>query len=136
MHIALTEDQERFRLECREYFESVITPEVRSKVGQIGGAGDEIKRLDRQMGADGWLGAGWPKEYGGRGFTPIEQFLCFDESMRAGAPINTLNTIGPPLMEFGSPEQKRLLPPAAAQRRAARSASGTPSPVPAPTSRR
>jgi alkylation response protein AidB-like acyl-CoA dehydrogenase len=39
------------------------------------------------MGADGWLGISWPKAYGGRGMTPIEQFIFFDESMRAGAPV-------------------------------------------------
>ena len=38
------------------------------------------------MAADGWLGIGWPKEYGGQGREPIEQFIFFDESMRAGRP--------------------------------------------------
>ena len=36
------------------------------------------------MGADGWLGIGWPKEYGGQGRSPIEQFIFFDEAQRAG----------------------------------------------------
>ena len=40
----------------------------------------------RQMGTDGWLGVGWPKEYGGRGFGPMEQFVFYDEAQRAGAP--------------------------------------------------
>ena len=37
------------------------------------------------MASDGWAGVGWPKEWGGRGLTPIEQFVFFDESIRAGA---------------------------------------------------
>ena len=39
------------------------------------------------MGADGWLGIGWPKEYGGQGRPPIDQFIFFDEVQRAGAPV-------------------------------------------------
>ena len=48
------------------------------------------------MGADGWLGIGWPKEYGGQGRSPIEQFIFFDEAMHAGVllPTLTINTVG------------------------------------------
>jgi alkylation response protein AidB-like acyl-CoA dehydrogenase len=66
------------------------------------------------MGTDGWLGIGWPKEYGGQGRSPVEQFIFFDEATRAGAPVPlvTLNTVGPTLMTFGTEEQKeRFLPP-------------------------
>src|SRR5262245_8449301 len=111
MHIALSPEQQEFRDEVRTYFEALFTPEVRAKIGQIGGTSTEIKRVVAQMGQDGWLGAGWPKEFGGRGLTPIEQFICFDESMRAGGPVNTVNTIGPTLMEFGSPEQREFFLP-------------------------
>jgi alkylation response protein AidB-like acyl-CoA dehydrogenase len=60
------------------------------------------------MGEDGWLGIGWPKEYGGQGRSAIEQFIFFDESMRAGAPVPmlTINTVGPTIMDFGTDEQK------------------------------
>ena len=72
-----------------------------------------MRKVVRQMGADGWLGVGWPKEYGGRGFTPVEQFIWFDESMRAGAPVPmlTINTVGPTIMRFGSDEQKEFFLP-------------------------
>ena len=65
------------------------------------------------MGEDGWLGVGWPTEWGGRGFTPVEQFLWFDEAMRAGAPVPmlTINTVGPTIMRFGSDEQKEFFLP-------------------------
>ena len=65
------------------------------------------------MGADGWLGIGWPKEYGGRGMTPIEQFIFFDESMRAGAPVPmlTVNSVAPTIMQFGTDEQKQFFLP-------------------------
>ena len=71
------------------------------------------------MGADGWLGVGWPKEYGGQGRSPIEQFIFFDEAERAGAPVPmlTINTVGPTIMRFGTEEQKRRFLPGILARR-------------------
>src|SRR2546429_528420 len=65
------------------------------------------------MGADGWLGIGWPKEYGGQSRSAIDQFILFDEVQRAGAPFPfvTINTVGPTIMAFGSDEQKRRFLP-------------------------
>ncbi len=58
---------------------------------------------------DGWESAG-PKEWGGQGRSAIEQFIFFDESMRAGAPVPmlTINTVGPTIMNFGTEEQKQI----------------------------
>ena len=66
------------------------------------------------MGADGWLGVGWPKEWGGQGRTAIEQLIWFEEARRAGAPLPfvTLNTVGPALIARGSEAQKRRFLPA------------------------
>ena len=114
MEIGYTEEQESLRKELREYYQRLITPEMAAQLGQGRAVGPLVRRLVRQMGADGWLGIGWPKEYGGQGRGPMEQFLFFDESMRAGAPVPmlTINTVGPTIMHFGSDEQKeRFLPP-------------------------
>ena len=64
------------------------------------------------MGQDGWLGIGWPKEWGGQGRSAIEQFIFFDESMRSGAPVPmlTINTVGPTIMNFGTPGAEGVLP--------------------------
>jgi 3-oxocholest-4-en-26-oyl-CoA dehydrogenase alpha subunit len=112
----LTPEQLALQRELREYFAKLLTPEVREKLGW--GAeeqGSEVYRaLVRQMGADGWLGIGWPTEYGGQGRSPVEQYLFFEEAERAGAPFPfvTLNTVGPTLIRHGSEEQKRrFLPP-------------------------
>jgi alkylation response protein AidB-like acyl-CoA dehydrogenase len=75
--------------------------------------GPTHRRIVRQIGADGWLGVGWPKEYGGQGRTGIEQQIWFEETRRAGAPLPfvTINTVGPALIARGSEEQKkRFLP--------------------------
>ena len=81
-------------------------------------------------------GIGWPKEYGGQGRGPVEQFIFFDESMRAGAPVPmlTINTVGPTIMELRHRGAEGLLPPEDPRRASSTSASATPSPTPAPTS--
>jgi hypothetical protein len=114
MEIGYTEEQESLRKELRDYYARLITPEMAGQLGQGRAVGPLVRLLVRQMGADGWLGIGWPTEYGGQGRTPMEQFIFFDESMRAGAPVPmlTINTVGPTIMHFGSDEQKdRFLPP-------------------------
>jgi len=72
-----------------------------------------MRDVVRQMGRDGWLGIGWPKEYGGQGRSEIEQFVFFDESMRARAPVPmlTVNTVGPTLMHNGTEAQKEFFLP-------------------------
>ncbi|MGH8922529.1 MAG: acyl-CoA dehydrogenase family protein, partial [Actinomycetes bacterium] len=114
MHLAYTEEQERLRQELRAYYTELLTPEVEARLAGAGGVGPDVRAVVRQMGADGWLGLGWPKEFGGRGLSAIEQFVFFDESMRAGVPVPmlTINTVGPTIMQFGTPEQKaEYLPP-------------------------
>jgi 3-oxocholest-4-en-26-oyl-CoA dehydrogenase alpha subunit len=106
--IAYTEEQERLRRELRAYYDELLTPEVEDQLSHAQGVGPVVRRIVRQMGEDGWLGIGWPKEYGGQGRSAIEQFIFFDESMRSGAPVPmlTINTVGPTIMNFGTPEQK------------------------------
>jgi alkylation response protein AidB-like acyl-CoA dehydrogenase len=65
------------------------------------------------MGSDGWLGIGWPEEYGGQDRSMLEQLIFTDEASVAGAPVPflTINTVGPTLMHYGTTEQKaRFLP--------------------------
>jgi alkylation response protein AidB-like acyl-CoA dehydrogenase len=113
MHIGYTDEQEKLRQELRAYYAELLTPEVQEQLAHSHGIGPDMRRVVRQMGEDGWLGVGWPKEYGGRGFSAIEQFIFFDESMRAGAPVPmlTINTVGPTIMNFGTDEQKDFFLP-------------------------
>lgn len=113
MQIIYTDEQQQLRQELREYYDELLTPEVEEQLARSEGIGADMRRVVRQMGDDGWLGVGWPKEYGGRGFTAIEQFLFFDESMRAGAPVPmlTINTVGPTIMNFGTDELKDFFLP-------------------------
>jgi 3-oxocholest-4-en-26-oyl-CoA dehydrogenase alpha subunit len=113
VHLEETAEQTALRKELREYFERILTPEVRAELGDAGAGRPMFRTLVRQMGQDGYLGMGWPKEYGGGGRSPLDQFILFDEIQRAGAPYPfvTVNTVGPTLIEFGTEEQKkRYLP--------------------------
>ena len=108
MHIAYTPEQEALRKELRDYFAELVTPEV-AAAATAGNTGDPVcLEAVRQMGRDRWLGVGWPEEYGGRGFGPVEQFIFMNESWRAGAPTPFLsvNTVGQTIMQFGTQEQK------------------------------
>jgi 3-oxocholest-4-en-26-oyl-CoA dehydrogenase alpha subunit len=113
MFLDYTPEQQALRKELREYFEVLLTPEVRAELGEPGEGGPLFRDLVRRMGADGWLGIGWPKEFGGQGRPATDQFIFFDEVQRAGAPFPfvTLNTVGPTLMRFGSDEQKAFFLP-------------------------
>ncbi len=98
----------------RTYFSELMTPEVKARISNADFAENlEYKALIRKIGADGWLGVGWPTEYGGKGFTPVEQYIFFDESQAAGCPIPFLstNTVGPTIRRFGSEEQKAYFLP-------------------------
>jgi len=113
MYIGYTEEQEKLRKELRAYYAALLTPDVVEELAHSRGVGEAMRRVVRQMGADGWLGIGWPTEWGGQGRSAIEQFIFFDESMRAGAPVPmlTVNTVGPTIMQFGTDAQKEFFLP-------------------------
>ena len=129
MHIALTPDQRALRAELREYFDALVTPEQRmglasatsafesSKSNESGegefGDADVYRDVIRQIGHDGWLGIGWPEEWGGQNRSMMDQLIFTDEAAIAGVPIPylTLNTVAPTIMRFGTEGQKKYLLP-------------------------
>jgi 3-oxocholest-4-en-26-oyl-CoA dehydrogenase alpha subunit len=113
MEIGYTQEQQALRRELRDYYTNLLTPEVEAELSHSHGVGPTVRRVVKQMASDGWLGIGWPKQYGGQGRSAIEQFIFFDESMRSGAPVPmlTINTVGPTIMNFGTDEQKEFFLP-------------------------
>ncbi|WP_433627337.1 acyl-CoA dehydrogenase family protein [Nocardia sp. CA-120079] len=112
MFIDLTAEQRKLRDELRAYFADLVTPEEEAEMA-INRHGDAYRAVVRRMGADGWLGVGWPKEFGGQGFGPMEQQIFFNEAVRADVPLPlvTLLTVGPTLQSFGTDAQKaKFLP--------------------------
>ena len=108
VHLAETPDQQALRAELRAYFAALLTPQVRAELGGGGEGREAFRTIVRRMGADGWLGLGWPTEYGGQGRPATDQFILFDEVQRARAPFPfvTVNTVGPTLMAHGTEAQK------------------------------
>jgi 3-oxocholest-4-en-26-oyl-CoA dehydrogenase alpha subunit len=115
MQISYSAEHEKLRSELRGYFATLMTPERRAALQGDGeyGDGQTYKDIVRQMGADGWLTLGWPEEYGGRGGSALDQLIFTDEAAAAGAPVPflTINTVGPTIMRFGTPEQRAYFLP-------------------------
>ncbi len=123
MDFLLTPEQEKFAREFQEYLNVNLTPEIRAEghifldmnkkndpgvFGRGEYGGPRSKEFVRRLGADGWLGIGWPKEYGGQGRSLMEQHIFYEIiwSERAPFPVLTLNAMGPTIMQFGTQEQK------------------------------
>ncbi|MFF7749246.1 acyl-CoA dehydrogenase family protein [Streptomyces sp. NPDC007971] len=108
MHLDHTPEQQRLRNELRTYFAELVPAGAYARYTDPAAQKRFYRETVRRLGADGWLGVGWPKEYGGRGMTAMEQFIFFDEAAQAGVPLPlmALNTVGPTLMRFGTEEQK------------------------------
>ncbi|WP_416974071.1 acyl-CoA dehydrogenase family protein [Streptomyces sp. 4F14] len=113
MHLDQTPEEQRLRAELREYFAELVPDNAYSRHADPVGAKRFYRETIRRLGTDGWLGVGWPKEYGGRGLTPVEQFVFFDEAAQAGVPLPlmALNTVGPTIMRYGTDEQKAYFLP-------------------------
>jgi alkylation response protein AidB-like acyl-CoA dehydrogenase len=113
VYIELDESQRELRDELRDYYEKLLNPEVRAEMQGETGTGPKHREVVRKLGADGWIAMGWPEEYGGQAKSAIEQFIFYDETMRIGspAPMLTINTVGPTIMDYGTEEQKQFFLP-------------------------
>ncbi|MGW5338110.1 acyl-CoA dehydrogenase family protein [Rhodococcus pyridinivorans] len=113
MFIDMTDDQRALQAELRRYFSSLVSPEE-AAIMRTERHGPTYREVVRRMGKDGWLGVGWPVEFGGRGFGDVEQQIFANEAVRADVPLPsvTLQTVGPTLQVYGTDEQKRKFLPA------------------------
>jgi alkylation response protein AidB-like acyl-CoA dehydrogenase len=115
MYIDFTPEQKALRGELRAYYQDLFTPDLRARLDeewdQLGGP--VFREAMGRMGKDGWLVIGWPEEHGGQGRGHLEQFIFWDETYRARAPLPviTVNTVGPMVMQHGSDAQKAELLP-------------------------
>ena len=106
-----------FRAEFRHWLEANLPAEI-----CVDDAADQRVAPDREtlekrvawqktMHAAGWVGISWPKEYGGRGASFMEQVIFDEEYFRARAPVlptaSALNLLGPTLIHWGTEEQKK-----------------------------
>ncbi|MDT4900740.1 MAG: 3-oxo-4-pregnene-20-carboxyl-CoA dehydrogenase beta subunit, partial [Pseudonocardiales bacterium] len=85
MQLELTDEQTALQKTLRAYFAELVTPdEARSMLTQR--HGDLYREVVKRMGRDGWLGVGWPTEYGGHGFGEVEQQIFVNEASRRDIP--------------------------------------------------
>jgi alkylation response protein AidB-like acyl-CoA dehydrogenase len=121
--IRFSPDDEEFRGRVREW----LTANVPAGLRGAGGPGREHEAFDerlawnRRLAAAGWTCLGWPAAYGGHDATFARQVIFHEEYARSGAPARVAvvgeELLGPTLIAFGTPEQKRrFLPPIAAVR--------------------
>ncbi len=107
---------DQFRNELREWLANNLTNEYREKRGMSFEERFAIRRAwQKKLFDSGWIGVGWPKEYGGRGASLLQQVIYNEEMARAGGPPIANNIgigmIGPTILSIGTPEQKsRYLP--------------------------
>jgi len=105
----LTPEQRAFKNDAREYLGGLASDADRDEM-RTDRHGPAYHRIIKQMGADGWMGVGWPVEYGGQGRGGIEQQAFVNEASRADIhlPSVTLQTVGPTLQAYGTEKQKEL----------------------------
>ncbi len=110
MEIRFSPDEEAFRARARAWLEANV-PTTRPDRADLRARRTFDLAWQRTMYDAGWAGIAWPKEFGGRGATVMEQLIWFEEYARAGAPEITttfvgLNHAGPTLVACGSEAQK------------------------------
>lgn len=117
-NLELSEGQRALKAELREWFAGLAEEFGHpADPGAVEGAwdrhGPSYERLIKRMGADGWMGVGWPKEYGGHGLGEVEQTIFANEAQYHDVhlPAVTLQTVGPTLIRYGTEKQKQMFLP-------------------------
>ncbi len=111
MDFKFTPQQEAFRQEIREFLRKELGPDWK------GGKTHEMfnPEFSRKLGKKGWIGIGWPKEYGGGGRPHMDQLVFGEEMLYGRAPaaahILAQNMVGPTLINVGSEEHKKKFLP-------------------------
>src|SRR5467141_1172279 len=121
MDFTFTPEQEQFRGEIRGWLAANLTDDLRiedptdERVAPDRETFERRRAWQRRMFAAGWVGISWPKAYGGRGATLMEQVIYDEECFRARAPVlpgySGIGMAGPTIIEWGTEAQKqRYLP--------------------------
>jgi alkylation response protein AidB-like acyl-CoA dehydrogenase len=115
MDLSFTPEEQKFREDIRSWVRASLPKEISHKVhNALRLSRDDMQRWARILGQKGWLGYGWPKQFGGPGWNAIQKHLFEEECALAGAPrIVPFGPVmvAPVIMAFGSPgQQQRFLP--------------------------
>ena len=118
MDFSYPPEVENFRAELRDWLSANLTDQLiadRRPSGRDDAAFERLRTWNRTMADAGWAAVSWPREYGGRGATVLEQLVYTEETTRARAPLPLnvigLNNIAPAIMQYGTESQKLTLLP-------------------------
>ncbi|OBF20758.1 acyl-CoA dehydrogenase [Mycobacterium kubicae] len=118
MDFSYPAEVERFRDELRAWLAANLTEELiaaRRPAGRSDEVFERLRAWNATMADAGWAAVSWPREYGGRGATVLEQLVYTEETTRARAPLPLnvigMNNIAPAIMQYGTEEQKTTLLP-------------------------
>jgi alkylation response protein AidB-like acyl-CoA dehydrogenase len=120
MDLTLTPEQQSFRDEVRSWLEANMPRDWTARVMASSDiprpeAYELLREWQRTLHQAGFIGLTWPKEYGGRGLTFMEEIILHEEMALAKAPpvLNILGVgmAGPTIIAYGTEEQKRRYPP-------------------------
>src|ERR1700674_4667400 len=115
MNLNYTPEDSEFLGRVRAFLEAQLPMEIRDKLLKGYTADpDDVRRWQRILHAQGWGGASWPAEFGGPGWSLVQQYLFERECAVGGAPPQLsfgVKMLGPVLMRFGSPAQQQYFLP-------------------------
>ena len=118
MDLSFTPEEIAFRDEVRTFFKENLPKDIRDKlVAGLHASKEDMIRWTRILNKKGWAVPHWPVEYGGTGWTPVQQYIFLEEQMLAPAPQMLafgVSMVGPVIYTFGSEEQKKKYLPAIA----------------------
>ncbi len=109
-YLTMSEEEEKFRQELSEFLDQELTYEICRQHAMDKGLGVEARQFARKLGEKGWLGLGWPKEYGGSGGGLNYEIILVQEMARHGARVpNEVARFmaGPVILHHGSEEVKQ-----------------------------
>ena len=115
MNLSFTPEEQTFRDEVRTWVRAHLPSSLSHKVhNALRLTREDMQTWAKILGTKGWLGYGWPTQFGGPGWNAVQKHLFEEECALAGAPrIVPFGPVmvAPVIMAFGSPEQhRRFLP--------------------------
>ncbi|MBV1951182.1 MAG: acyl-CoA dehydrogenase family protein [Cycloclasticus sp.] len=111
MDLKYTEQEQAFQQDVREFLQANYPADIQQKVAKgIALKKDDYVRWQKVLADKGWIAPGWPKEFGGPGWTPVEKYI-FEEECGAANCLRTVSfglvMLAPVLMQFGTDEQRK-----------------------------